>query len=124
MPDVLLFDGNGVLHPYGMGLATHGGIILKTPTIGIAKKLLCGGFGNKVVGYERVREIILDNQRIGYSLKPPTTRKNSVYISPGNHISFNSALNIASHICRKRTPEPIRIAHAIALENRKKRENK
>jgi deoxyribonuclease V len=123
-PDLILFDGNGVLHPFGMGLATHGGIILETPTMGIAKKLLCGRVGNTVVGYNKVREILLDNHRIGYSLKPPTTRKNFVYISPGNHMSFKRALNIASRICLKRTPEPTRIAHAFAHENRKKREKK
>ncbi|WP_455392810.1 endonuclease V [[Eubacterium] cellulosolvens] len=118
-PDLILFDGNGVLHPYGMGLATHGGIILETPTIGVAKRLLCGRIGNLVPGYKEVKEIILNNNRIGYSLKPPTTKKNLVYLSPGNHISFERALNITHHICRKRTPEPTRIAHALALENRK-----
>ena len=36
-PDVYFFDGNGYLHPRHMGLATHAGILLDKPTIGIAK---------------------------------------------------------------------------------------
>lgn len=37
-PDVFLFDGNGILHPRGMGLATHASFYLKAPTLGVAKK--------------------------------------------------------------------------------------
>ena len=38
--DILFFDGNGYLHPRHMGLATHAGIIINKPTVGIAKSYL------------------------------------------------------------------------------------
>lgn len=38
-PQVLLFDGNGVLHPRGLGLASHFGILEDVCTIGVAKNL-------------------------------------------------------------------------------------
>ena len=38
--DVWFFDGNGYLHPRHMGLATHAGIIINKPTVGIAKSYL------------------------------------------------------------------------------------
>lgn len=39
MPDVLLVDGNGVLHPHRCGLACHIGIQTGIPSIGVAKNL-------------------------------------------------------------------------------------
>ncbi|MEK6852897.1 MAG: endonuclease V, partial [Nanoarchaeota archaeon] len=42
VPDVIFIDGNGTLHPQGCGLASHFGLSVSIPTIGVAKELLCG----------------------------------------------------------------------------------
>jgi len=39
-PDVLFVDGNGVLHPARLGLASYVGVAAGLPTIGIGKKLI------------------------------------------------------------------------------------
>src|SRR3989344_3905087 len=41
-PDVLMIDGNGVLHPRKAGLASYLGVKLNITTIGIAKNILLG----------------------------------------------------------------------------------
>lgn len=38
-PQVFLFDGNGILHARGLGLASHFGVYTNTCTIGVAKNL-------------------------------------------------------------------------------------
>jgi deoxyinosine 3'endonuclease (endonuclease V) len=38
-PQVVLIDGNGILHPRGFGLASHFGVLANTCTIGVAKNL-------------------------------------------------------------------------------------
>lgn len=118
IPDIILFDGNGVLHPLNMGLATHAGIIFQQPTLGIAKKLLIGELGKPLRGSLGVREIKYGNQIIGYGLKPKNAKKKLVYVSPGNNVCFNSALRIAQKICIHRMPEPIRAAHELARKLR------
>lgn len=41
-PDLLLIDGAGINHPRSAGLATHIGVAMDIPTIGITKRILCG----------------------------------------------------------------------------------
>jgi deoxyribonuclease V len=108
-PSVAMIDGNGILHPRGLGMASHFGALHSLPSIGIAKKLLCG----EVKG----GEVYMNGKKAGivYGGKKP------IYISPGHMISIKSSLEITKKFCRYRIPEPIRQAHILA--NRAKNEN-
>lgn len=108
-PSVLMFDGNGILHPFRFGLACHAGILLNKPSIGVAKHKLCGIQQNDNM-------IVFENQILGEALYAHKQVKNPVYVSPGHRISLSMAFTIASKGSTHKHPRPIRQAHILAKE--------
>lgn len=52
-PDLLFVDGHGISHPRRLGVASHFGLMIDVPTIGVAKKRLCGKIGDLVMSPAR-----------------------------------------------------------------------
>jgi len=110
-PDVFLVDGQGIAHQYRLGFASHLGLVLDKPTIGVAKSLLCGKVGTFT--REDWAPIIDKNEMIGAAVAP--RHKKPVYVSVGHMVSLRRAIKIVKHCSRThRIPEPIRAAHALA----------
>lgn len=113
-PDLLLVDGQGVAHPRRLGIASHLGLLLDMPTIGVAKKRLCGKFSPipKIAG--QVTPLVDKQQQIGWVLQSKNNC-NPLFISPGHRVSQDSALEWVTRCLRGyRLPEPTRWADAIA----------
>lgn len=118
LPDdtVLMYDGNGVLHPEGMGIATHAGVVFGIPTIGVAKSLLCGSLGEPRGSGEV--PVVLHGRVAGFELKNSGHAK-PIYVSVGHGISLRQSLAIAKRYLRYRVPEPTRAAHILASRARR-----
>ena len=119
-PDLLLIDGQGICHPRGIGIASHVGVLLDKPAIGIAKSRLCGECerpDGKGVG-----KIFLEGEHVGWILKG---KGKPIFISPGHRVSVKSSLDIVSH-CMKggRLPEPLSLAHLYAERAKNNYENR
>lgn len=115
-PDVFMVEGHGRAHPRRFGLACHFGLVLNTPTIGVAKGLLCG----EVRSINDSWKPIIDGEEIiGAAV---LTRKNSkpIYVSVGHKVSLETAVKIVLECSRHRIPEPIRYAHLIAEKAKRK----
>lgn len=113
-PDLLFVDGQGIAHPRRLGIASHLGLLLDMPTIGVAKKRLCGQFQPiaKVAG--NVTALIDKQTQIGWVLQSKNNC-NPLFISPAHRVSFDSALKWVNLCLRGyRLPEPTRWADAVA----------
>lgn len=113
-PDLYIFDGNGYLHPRHMGIATHAGLLLNKPSIGIAKTYYrvfdtdydepdqkAGSYTDIFINQEVYGRVL----RIHDSVKP-------VFLSTGTGISLDTAMRITQHFITKesRIPSPTRLA--------------
>ncbi len=122
-PDVIMVDGNGVMHPDGVGLASHLGVEACIPTIGVAKSKLCGRLLDEIdrEKNKKLSEIRKNGKLIGHALLEGDRAKNPIYVSPGHKVSHMEAIELVKEYCRYKVPEPIRRAHIEANKRRKKR---
>ncbi|MEH3115816.1 endonuclease V [Pedobacter terrae] len=117
-PDVVVLDGNGILHPRRMGVASHFGILANHSTIGCAKSLLYGE--NHVPENKRLSttEINSYGETLGFALRTKISCA-PVYVSAGHLITADQSLAILKNcIGSYRIPEPTRIAHNIVNDFR------
>ena len=110
-PDIMIFDGNGMLHTRRFGIASHMGILLDKPSIGVAKQLMLGEVkGNVVyVDKEARAELVVTREHA----RP-------IYVSPGHKISLKTSVEIVQHCLRfpHKLPEPLHLAHKFSNEIR------
>ncbi|XP_073092155.1 endonuclease V isoform X3 [Manis javanica] len=102
MPQVLLVDGNGVLHHRGFGVACHLGILTDLPCVGVAKKLLqVDGLENNALHKEKIRLL-----RAGGDTFPLMGGSGTIL----GMVSLEAAVRLTRGCCKFRIPEPVRQA--------------
>lgn len=113
-PDLIMVDGQGIAHPRRLGVASHLGLWLDTPTIGVAKKRLCGQHlelppqKGSHVPLEHKGEIIGAVLRSKNNINP-------LYISIGHRINLETACQWVNNCLTKfKLPEPTRQADRLA----------
>ncbi|KAK8940546.1 hypothetical protein KSP39_PZI010613 [Platanthera zijinensis] len=120
-PQLLMVDGNGILHPRGFGLACHVGVLSDLPAIGIGKNLHhvdglseCGVRklldARENMGKDIIPLFGKSGQAWGAAMRSTPDSVKPIYISPGHRISIDSSLEIVKLCCKFRVPEPIRQA--------------
>ncbi len=124
-PDIIIFNGQGIAHPRKMGLATHMGIILDTPSIGCAQKSIFRNYDNPDY-YKGAFSEIRDNKNmvIGACLRTKD-KTNPVFISQGYKIGLRAAIDIVlSCTLQYKMPEPLRSSHILANSVKEKQTRK
>ena len=112
-PDMVLFDGQGIAHPRGLGLAAHMGLILDLPSVGCAKTRLIGAFDEPGAKRGQCSSLIHDGKQIGVVLRTKD-RVKPVFVSQGHRVSLERAVDVVLQCTRRyRIPEPVRRAHIL-----------
>ncbi|MGZ4903497.1 MAG: endonuclease V [Halobacteriota archaeon] len=111
--DVLLIDACGINHYRFAGLASHIGVLLDVPTVGVSRRTLCGEYSipRETGGYNEVR---FCNRTVGFVLK---TKKDTrpIFVSPGHRVSLQGSLAIVlSSLRGNKLPEPLHVARTRA----------
>ncbi|WP_372589507.1 endonuclease V [Fervidobacterium pennivorans subsp. shakshaketiis] len=110
-PDVILFDGQGIAHPRRLGIASHVGILLNIPTIGVAKTILYGKCAKPSFVGQATELKDRNGEVIGFCY---LSKKNTkpIVISPGYKTDLESSLHIVKSLLNGfKLPEPVRLAH-------------
>ncbi len=118
-PDLLLVDGQGLEHPRRCGVATHLGVTLDVPAIGVAKSRLCGTWPELPPQAGSAVPISDRGEVVGMLLRS-RLRAGPIHVSVGHRVSLDTALHwVRATLRGRRLPEPTRRAHdAAALVRR------
>jgi deoxyribonuclease V len=119
-PDIILFDGQGIAHPKGMGIAAHIGVILDMPAIGCAKSRLVGEYKDPGIKRGMWSFLKYNNRTVGAVLRTKDNVR-PLFVSPGNKIDLRDSIEVVLRCIRKyRIPEPLRRADSLSKKIRKK----
>ena len=141
-PDLLVCDGSGRIHFREAGIATHVGVLLDVPSVGVAKRLLCGepasatdgrpeGWRTPIRADDAVETVASRGDAeppvIGHAFQsrqyPNSPRVNPLYVSPGHRVSAETAVGLVEALCAGyKLPEPTRLADASADAAKRERE--
>ncbi len=98
--DVIFVDGHGLLHPRGLGEASHLGLLLGKPSVGVAKSKLIGE---------------IEGSYVKFMGKEVAALHRGGFISPGHLSNLESALKIAIKFWREgNQPFPLKLAHSLS----------
>jgi len=112
-PDVFLVDAQGVAHPYRCGFASHLGLVIGKPTVGVAKSRLIGTLVEK-----DGRTFLVDNSEVVGEVVTTKRGAKPVYVSVGHMVSLETSVRIVKHCAKNRIPEPLMQAHKLATQQR------
>lgn len=113
-PDLMLYDGQGIAHPRRLGIASHLGVLLDIPSIGVAKSRLTGTHAEPGPDKGDWVPLLHKEEVIGAVLR---SRRGvaPLYVSTGHRVSLETAIDLVLACTpRYRLPETTRQAHKLA----------
>ena len=119
LPEVIIYDGCGIAHPRGLGLASHMGLLTGIPSVGCAKSRLCGTCDELGIYKGAWTDLVLRGVVRGCCLR---TRKSvkPVYVSPGVGMGIENSRQLVDLLAHTyRLPKATRLAHKYVTKYKK-----
>lgn len=117
LPEVLLVDGSGTLHPRGAGIAAHLGVATNVPTVGLTKTLLCGEVDWQDMAPGESRPVFWQGQIAGMALRPTAGSRRPIFLSPGHRADVAFAERVVRQMLKgRRLPEPLHWADRLSRQ--------
>ncbi|MCD6357554.1 MAG: endonuclease V [Thermoproteales archaeon] len=114
-PDVIIFDGHGIAHPRGLGLASHLGLVLNLPSVGCAKNKLLSSAEEPALRRGSWKPLIDKRGRETGCILRTRDNVKPVFVSPGHRMGLKGSRDLVlACATRFRIPEPLRRAHQLA----------
>lgn len=114
-PDLFLCDGQGIAHPRRFGIASHLGVLLDAPTIGVAKSRLTGRPELELPSAKGSWVALLDKDEIVGAVLRSRADVSPLFVSVGHRVCLDDAINWTLRCTtRYRLPETTRWAHRLA----------
>jgi deoxyribonuclease V len=113
-PGVLIINGHGIAHPRRFGIASHVGVLLDMPAIGVTRRLMTGNY-TFPLGQDPLKfPVYMGGEPVAMGIrKKPGSRP--IFISPGHKVSLDQSVEIVTMVTgHHRLPEPLRRAHMLA----------
>jgi deoxyribonuclease V len=109
-PDLMIFSGEGLMHPRRCGLASHLGVLFDIPSIGVSKEIL--------FGEQKGESVVLDKGKVGMMVKT-RDHANPLVVSVGHRVSLLTASSFVKSWTREphKMPEPLHLAHKFAKKH-------
>lgn len=117
LPDIVLVDGSGILHPRSCGLATMLGVLECLHTVGVTKKHLCGRLGAEVAGPYKARTVLQEGLPQGVVMEPTSRSSQRLFASSGAGLPLDDVMEIIrATLCGRHLPEPIYWADRLSRQ--------
>ena len=118
LPEVMLYDGCGIAHPRGFGLASHMALLTGIPSVGCAKNRLCGSCDDPGSDRGEWTDILYRSEVVGSCVRTRTNVK-PVFVSPGSGFSIAGARELVLRLAiGYRLPEATRLAHNLVTREK------
>jgi len=119
LPEVLLVDGSGILHPRRAGVAAHLGVVAGLPTVGVTKKLLCGDVDWQEMAPGASRPVVWQQRVAGVAIRPTAGSRRPIFVSPGHRVNVTFAERLVRRVLSgRRLPDPLYWADRFSRSHR------